>query len=247
MIAELDSYNNANWNEGLPQELAKQEGIPFRYVANPIIGDWAGERPEDMENVQKQRLKGLNSIGNVLGAVGDFAASFVWPNVILETVTGRRGTSTTGEKVSLAERTINVATAGTGGGAVVWFLRKGANVVRAYNKYDNVVSGIVKKYEKFQCVDAAKAVVKALNKAKVEHKIWKIEANHPQATLGLSLDYPDIPVSQTNVHYGVEIDGIVYDNIFKDGIPLDEWLKAIEAARPYKVLSPKTVTAKEIK
>ena len=80
------------------------------------------------------------------------------------------------------------------------------------------ISKIAGKYDLFKCLEAAKKMLK-------EHKKGKIvQLYFPWAYNGyVGCDRCNDPISETKKHYGYLYDGIVYCNIYLEGLPLDQW------------------------
>lgn len=86
---------------------------------------------------------------------------------------------------------------------------------------DNAVRKVPKKYKELnRCEEFADSLTKKLEKARIPFKKIKVTSNEGQI---YSEKYRD--VIGIDYHYGIEVDGKVYDNLTLDGMEFSEWLK----------------------
>ncbi len=143
-------------------------------------------------------------------------------------------TSITGQKISTAERVFNVAEmtgAGTSVGVLAMLVRYGRKTAPVLD----IVKGITKKHGLFKCVECADELMAALGKLGVQAK--KVEIYGPGRNgIIISNAMGGKVISQGGRHFGVEVDGIVFCNIHKNGLPYAEWIKDFDSATGITVL-----------
>jgi len=81
---------------------------------------------------------------------------------------------------------------------------------------------------KLECEECAVELIVALQKRGIKGNVVEIRANNGYSFI-VSDTFGPKAISRGGGHYGVQVDGIVYDNIHINGIPRDEWLKDFHA------------------
>ena len=92
------------------------------------------------------------------------------------------------------------------------------------DKNDQVVAGIpeiASKYQVLECQEAANAIKGYLDENGVKNQIVQAESNY-QYIMSNDFSWSE-PISINGNHYGVEVDGMVYDNIHPFGILRSQW------------------------
>jgi RHS repeat-associated protein len=85
------------------------------------------------------------------------------------------------------------------------------------------ISKVANKFGVFQCEECAEAIIKILQKHKIEN--GKVIEFHAPGNTNIWHDGLGQNISTNGRHVAVEVDGIIYDNIHKNGIPRAEWEK----------------------
>jgi hypothetical protein len=87
------------------------------------------------------------------------------------------------------------------------------------------IGEIVALYELYQCYDCAKAIIKWLKKNGVEGKIIELKNRYIDEDFIISDRLgSDESISINGKHYGVEVCGLVFDNLSTVGMTRQEWL-----------------------
>jgi len=90
------------------------------------------------------------------------------------------------------------------------------------------------KFGRFKCEKFAKALMKWLIDEGVEGGYLTLKTASSSRGF-IVVDGEKDAISETGKHYGVEVDGIVYDNVFPKGFPRNKWLKTYSADVPLKL------------
>jgi hypothetical protein len=85
---------------------------------------------------------------------------------------------------------------------------------------------ITSKYGIFQCKPCAKELLKEFRKNGINARVLKVQVDGKNQNLWS--DVAGDTISTSGNHWAVEVDGIVYDNIHKAGIPFDQWVKDLQ-------------------
>jgi Papain fold toxin 2 len=96
------------------------------------------------------------------------------------------------------------------------------------------ISKIVEPFRILECDRCAKAIIKWLEANEIKGKILRLRTRYKDDDFIISdrLERRGITESITlnGQHYGVEIEGRVFDNLSKEGLTKDEWLKDFHCA-----------------
>lgn len=102
-----------------------------------------------------------------------------------------------------------------------------------------LAASIAANYGCLQCLQCAQALSDALRAKGIGgliHKLyvgsrpgWLFVAD-PNFVLPFPMPAGETTISQNGSHYGVEVAGVVYDNVFRGGIPLADWEQAFVGA-----------------
>ena len=104
-----------------------------------------------------------------------------------------------------------------------------------------IASEITHKYGHLQCMQCAEELRDELIRANLKGSILKLEASakHTRGWIYMRNDQFQFPfamkpgqkwISDNGTHYGVEVFGTVYDNIFRNGISRADWPLQFESA-----------------
>ena len=108
------------------------------------------------------------------------------------------------------------------------------------NRGHQIASSIAKQNaSNFSCVPCAQNIIEALSKEGIEYNILRIKSNNTQSFIGsriFSKTKDDI-ISTNGYHYGIEVDGKVFDNIHTDGVDYNKWRDDFEIPSGGKVES----------
>ena len=113
----------------------------------------------------------------------------------------------------------------------------GESGIVAHNCPHEIAREITQKWENFDCVPCAKELASALKKKGHSGEIIELGTTAPGGVIGSAAkNYGQI--STNGRHVGVLVDGKIYDNIHKDGISFDKWIKDFEGpgGSPLKVV-----------
>lgn len=114
-----------------------------------------------------------------------------------------------------------------GGGSV----KLSATFIGRYgNKAWQIARRAASKYKNFQCVECSVNIVTNLKKAGINGEVLELVVKEGPEVIGAKLGDDFIQISTNGVHKAVHVDGLVFDNIFKNGVPFDVWQKSIEVA-----------------
>lgn len=92
-----------------------------------------------------------------------------------------------------------------------------------WNKIKEAISRISNKNKGYgNCVEFKNAFTKELDKLGIDYEVIKVEANYEGA--GIYSDRYGNIIGETGFHYGVKIEGIVYDNLMTEGMNFTEWI-----------------------
>ena len=96
-----------------------------------------------------------------------------------------------------------------------------ADEVLVHNGCENEIVEATQKYENLQCVETAEEVQGIILKAGGTGYLVEIHADTPY----IWSDNFNMAISEIGYHVGVEYDGKIYDNIYKNGIDIDAWIQ----------------------
>ena len=92
-----------------------------------------------------------------------------------------------------------------------------------------------KKYGRMKCMEFANDLRDWLVEQKVKGKYLTMSTSNPRIDY-ISLDSePNKVISENGKHYGIEVNGIVYDNFFQDGIRRGDWERSYKSPVTLKV------------
>jgi RHS repeat-associated protein len=91
---------------------------------------------------------------------------------------------------------------------------------------ENLMAGIASKFAILECVPCAKALVNAAIGNSESVVIHSVQANGNQF---LWSEIAQKSISNNGYHVGVEIDGLIYDNISSKGISVENWYSQFDA------------------
>lgn len=91
------------------------------------------------------------------------------------------------------------------------------------------ITDIAKKYGNLKCKEAADAISKYLKRKKKKHNL--ITLSFPTALHGfvVSNKNPNLAISETGFHYGIEYNGNVYCNVYPTGLAFSDWINSFSA------------------
>jgi len=102
-----------------------------------------------------------------------------------------------------------------------------------------LAASITANYGRLQCLSCAEALSNALQARGISGVIHQLYVGYRPGWMFVAdpkfvLPFPMVPgihaISENGSHYGVEVSGIVYDNIFRSGLPLADWEQAFVGA-----------------
>ena len=96
-----------------------------------------------------------------------------------------------------------------------------ADRVLVHNACKDAIIEATQKYENFQCVETAEEIKGIILKAGGTGYLVEIHTDTPY----IWSDNFNMAVSKNGYHVGVEYDGKIYDNIYKNGIDIDMWMQ----------------------
>ncbi len=99
------------------------------------------------------------------------------------------------------------------------------------------LENIARKYGKYQCLAAAKAMAKYLYEKKIDAKIVKLWYITDLKFPYLYSDSAQDVISTNGVHYGVLLNGKIYCNIHPKGLAKLEWINDFNCSRGRKIVS----------
>ena len=87
------------------------------------------------------------------------------------------------------------------------------------------IGTIVTRYPLMECDHAAIAVMVWLNHRQIPGKILKLRTKRKNEMFILSRRYGmNDSITENGIHYGVEVYGLVFDNLSSYGLPRDQWV-----------------------
>ena len=105
----------------------------------------------------------------------------------------------------------------------------------------NIVDPILKGAKFGDCEACAIKIRDGLTKAGFAVVYWSIKTSthyimlsHTPEAAAVSFNI-EAPISVNGRHYGVEVEGMVFDNIFKKGLPLERWKNQFAVRALYKL------------
>ncbi len=88
------------------------------------------------------------------------------------------------------------------------------------------IGEIVSSFTNLQCDKCAQAVMQWLELNGIESKIIQLKTKRRNDFFIVSNRYsPNESITDNGVHYGVEVLGLVFDNLSSQGLPRDQWKK----------------------
>lgn len=134
-------------------------------------------------------------------------------------------------------------------------------VIKNKTPEQNLLSPICAEYGKFKCVDCAEHLEKKLTGSGWNIKYLKLDAIGPKNGRPLVLcaelyddfagmyanwvDSVDTVIADTSLHYGVEVNGIVFDNVFPNGIERADWERIFKSHYPLEVIAIPSIVNRE--
>jgi hypothetical protein len=107
--------------------------------------------------------------------------------------------------------------------------------IESRDEYDRETASLIAgQYENYQCVECARDIVRSLG-PKADAVVIKVHVSRgfPQvlgAPIGPGQEI--VNIATTGHHVGVEVAGLVFDNHYSDGRPLEEWSSSIVSDGP---------------
>ncbi len=87
------------------------------------------------------------------------------------------------------------------------------------------VGNISSQFKNLECDKCAIAIKSWLDSNMIEGKIIKIKTKKRNDFFIISNRYSNIEsITDNGIHYGVEVLGLVFDNLSRQGLPRDEWM-----------------------
>ncbi|MEB3179315.1 MAG: papain fold toxin domain-containing protein [Nostocaceae cyanobacterium] len=87
------------------------------------------------------------------------------------------------------------------------------------------ISEIVSQFKNLECDKCAMALVDWLEANGIERKILRLRTKNKNDFFIISERYsPSESITENGIHYGVEVLGLVFDNLSPQGLPHDEWI-----------------------
>lgn len=113
-----------------------------------------------------------------------------------------------------------------GGGAKLGFATFG----KFGSKGWNIASKVASRFKIFECTKCATSIVNNLQKAGIKGEILEFTVTDGPKVIGAQVGKDFVQISTNGFHKAVHVEGLVFDNIFTSGVPLEVWKKAIEIA-----------------
>ncbi len=99
----------------------------------------------------------------------------------------------------------------------------------------DLIKNITRNFGNLACFECAAQVVKNLQKQGISGEVITLEANTTRRGFIFSQTANKV-ISQNGRHRAVLVEGMVYDNIHKSGIPFEKWLRDFEVLGGFKKL-----------
>ena len=86
------------------------------------------------------------------------------------------------------------------------------------------IGEIVSQFKNLECDKCAIALMVWLKDNGIEGKVLKLRTRRRNDFFIISDRYsPSESITDNGIHYGVEVFGLVFDNLSRQGLPRDEW------------------------
>ncbi|TCI93553.1 papain fold toxin domain-containing protein [Tenacibaculum sp. M341] len=105
---------------------------------------------------------------------------------------------------------------------------KKASIIGGGSKGHNLASKIASNFKIFECVQCANKIVSSLKRSGISGEILEINVKSGPGVIGAQVGEDFVQVATNGVHKAVHVDGLVFDNLFPNGIPLELWKKSFE-------------------
>ena len=93
-----------------------------------------------------------------------------------------------------------------------------------WNKVKEAVDNVSNRFKKNgECDDFKNAFTKELDKKGIDYKVIRVTPKDPELDFIYSDKYGGY-IGETGYHYGVEVEGVVYDNLTTEGMLFNEWI-----------------------
>ncbi len=90
--------------------------------------------------------------------------------------------------------------------------------------YD-IIGGISSQFKNLECDKCAKALSVWLDNNGIDRKILKLRTKKRNDFFIISNRYlSSESITDNGIHYGVEVFGLVFDNLSRQGLPRNEWI-----------------------
>jgi|ERR1051326_2868281 hypothetical protein len=99
----------------------------------------------------------------------------------------------------------------------------------------NTAAALAKTYGKGKCLEFAKGLKAWLTTQKIKGKFLTLQNEKPSRGFICLTDDPNHAISTNGKHYGVEVEGVVYDNFHPKGLKRASWEEAYDADVDLKV------------
>jgi hypothetical protein len=97
-----------------------------------------------------------------------------------------------------------------------------------------IAVSITQQHGRLECASCARELTTAFKNRGIKGRVWQLKAIATQSRGWICMEDPAFPlpfptasgqdsISENGLHFGVEVQGIVYDNIFRNGIGLAAW------------------------
>ncbi|NCR55997.1 MAG: hypothetical protein GPJ10_22320 [Microcystis aeruginosa L211-07] len=94
------------------------------------------------------------------------------------------------------------------------------------SQIDQEIGNIVSQFQLYQCYECARAVMQWLTDNEIEGKVIELKTRyHDEDYIISDRIGNDQSITINGKHYGVEVRGIVFDNLSPQGMTRDDWLK----------------------
>ena len=113
----------------------------------------------------------------------------------------------------------------------------GKDELWVHNNCVTIAAKVAEKFDIFDCVPCAKALVKAFKAQKITGEVIELESGEGFFRNIISKTLNNQAISTNGRHVGVKVGDMVYDNIHKAGIPYADWINDLEAHNGIKIKS----------
>ena len=113
----------------------------------------------------------------------------------------------------------------------------GKDELWVHNNCATIAAKVAEKFDIFDCVPCAKALVKAFKAQKITGEVIELESGEGFFRNIISKTLNNQAISTNGRHVGVKVGDMVYDNIHKAGIPYADWINDLEAHNGIKIKS----------